>query len=172
MLIRSTSLLTLAVAGLAFSSLASADEMFLRPAGLAPRAEILASEVSGPVSQKASRAATLTPNAFIGTTTQVFPHIAIGESWETVMVVVNLSNVAVDYTQDFYNSNGTPMLVSFRTYPENVVTSATRIAARLPPGQSFNFALFDDGRPLRIGWSTLNPPSDSVRLGAYAVFRQ
>lgn len=111
-------------------------------------------------------------NALIGPTAQIFPHIAIGESWETMITIVNLTGQTADFTQNFFNSDGTPMRVTLRTYPQGLLIEDTGVIGRLPAGTSFSYTLIDDGRALRTGWSNLIPASTEVRLGAYAVFRQ
>jgi hypothetical protein len=49
-----------------------------------------------------AKAAAKERTALVGTHDQVFPHIAIGSGWETVMVIANLSPVPVNYTQLFF----------------------------------------------------------------------
>jgi hypothetical protein len=68
---------------------------------------------------------------------------------------VNLDNTTVNFTQQFYTSQGQPMLVTFRNYPQGEVEHDTAIIGTLPPLWSFNFALFDAGRPLQVRWSGL-----------------
>ncbi|MCU1336338.1 MAG: hypothetical protein JWO19_1919 [Bryobacterales bacterium] len=117
--------------------------------------------------------ATITPkSAFVGTTDQVFPHIAMGNSWETVIVILNMSNSVMNFTMRFYAEDGSPMAVTFKDYPQSNITTTTAAAGQLPPGTSFNFALFSVTPDLRVGWATLQYDSSLGRLGGYAIFRQ
>jgi hypothetical protein len=146
-----------------------AGEASLQPISQAARAGLPTGEIiATPMAE--ARSASL--NAMIGPTAQIFPHIAIGETWETMMTIVNLTEQTVDFTQSFFNSDGTPMRVTLRTYPQGLLIEDVGVAGRLPAGTSYSYTLIDDGRALRTGWANLVPASTQVRLGAYAVFRQ
>jgi hypothetical protein len=112
-----------------------------------------------------------TRTASFGRTDQVFPQIATGGGWETVIVIVNMSPVRMNYTQRFYSSDGRPMNITFREYPSGNVVTTTAIEGWLSPGCSFNFALFDSTPNTQIGWATLTYDGSLGRLGAYAIFR-
>lgn len=107
-----------------------------------------------------------------GLTDQNFPQIVSGGSWETVIVIVNMSAVSIPFQQRFFDESGQPMPVTFRTFPEGTIITDTAIEGRLNPGSSFNFALFDSGQPLQVGWGTLSYDARLGRLGAYAILRQ
>src|SRR6476646_2011888 len=48
--------------------------------------------------------------SFVPSTATVFPHIATGGGWETVVVIVNMSaTTPVDFTASFYDEAGAPM---------------------------------------------------------------
>ena len=110
--------------------------------------------------------------SFFGETDQVFPHLASGGGWETVMVIVNMSTAPMDFVQRFYTTEGKPMSVTFRTIPEGKLITATAASGSLPPNSSFNLALFDSTPETVSGWGTLNYDASKGRLGAYAILRQ
>jgi hypothetical protein len=112
-------------------------------------------------------------HAYVDETDVVFPHIAIGGGWETVMVLVNISLKPVDFNLRFYNDAGQPLSVTFRSYPEGTLTTTAAAHGILSPGSSFNFSLFDTGQPLATGWVRLeyNSSTADARLGGYAAFR-
>lgn len=128
---------------------------------------IIGAPLSGAMKSKDS-----TRSALVGKTDQIFPQIATGGGWETVMVIVNMSRNTMSYTQRFYSSQGQPMNVTFRTYPEGRLVTGTAIEGTLRPGSSFNFALFDSTATTQTGWATLAYDTSAGRLGAYSVFRQ
>ena len=103
----------------------------------------------------------------------IFPHIATGGGWETVMVLVNLSLATADVNLYFNDDNGDPMDVTFRTYPEMelITTSAAHIV--MPPGCGFNYSLFDTGGATKTGWIAMEYNSSTIttRVGGYAAFR-
>ncbi|MBZ5634947.1 MAG: hypothetical protein LAO55_17640 [Acidobacteriia bacterium] len=47
------------------------------------------------------------------------------------------------------------MSVTFKDYPNSNITTTTAAAGTLPPGTSFNFALFSVTPDLHVGWATL-----------------
>lgn len=110
--------------------------------------------------------------AFFAGSDTVFPHLATGGGWETVIVMVNMSNVTVNYSTYFYNQRGGPMNVTFREYPGGNVVTGSAIRSILPPGASFNFALFDATPSTQVGWALVENQTPNTRLGGYAVFRQ
>jgi hypothetical protein len=111
------------------------------------------------------------PRALVQQTDQVLPHIASGGGWETVVVIVNMSAVAVDFTQRFYDESGRPMQVTFRTFPEGKIITTSASQGHLSPNASFNFALFDSTPNLQVGWASLEYDSSKARLGGYSAFR-
>jgi hypothetical protein len=114
----------------------------------------------------------ITPKAaFVGPTDQIFPHIAMGGGWETVIVITNISTSTVNFTQRFYAEDGSPMSVTFKDYPNSNITTTTAAQGTLPPGTSFNFALFSVTPDLHVGWATLQYDPSIGRLGGYAIFR-
>ena len=136
---------------LSFTSiLAFGQDAFVVP--IPPKANsIVGSYVSGTDSTKASNDG---HPVLVQTSDQIFPHIATGSVWETVIVIVNMSAQPIDFVQRFYAQSGQPMTVTFRNYPQGELTTTAASQGRLPPGASFNFALFDSGQPLQVGWAT------------------
>jgi hypothetical protein len=110
--------------------------------------------------------------ALIGKTHQVFPQVATGGGWETVMVIVNMSLNPMSFTQRFYSSDGQPMSVTFRTVPEGKIITTSALEGTLRAGSSFNFALFDSTPTTQTGWANLVYDATAGRLGAYSMFRQ
>ena len=110
-------------------------------------------------------------DALVQRTDMVFPHIATGGGWETVMVIVNISSQPVDFVQKFFDESGAPMNVTFRTFPEGIVITAPSTSGHLGPLQSFNFALLDATPDLQVGWASLEYDSTNARLGGYEAFR-
>ena len=112
-------------------------------------------------------------NAFVGPTDGVFPHLATGGGWETIIVILNMSNASVPFKMRFYGQDGNPMPVTFRNYPELQLTTTAAAEGQLRPGGSFNFALFSSTPDTRVGWASLEyNATTTTRLGGYAIFRQ
>src|SRR5579862_2263753 len=121
----------------------------------------------------APTALSLQPRAQIGTTTQIFPHIATGGGWETDVVIVNMSTAPIPFTMHFYAEDGSPMQVTFSTVPQNTLVTTTAAVGNLLPQASFNFVLLDSTQNTQVGWATLDyAPSATARLGGYSIFRQ
>jgi hypothetical protein len=89
------------------------------------------------------------------------------------MVLVNMSSQTVAFHQYFFDQSGAPLPVTFRSIPLGIVMTTSVIVGTLPPNQSFNFQLFDNGQPLSVGWSGITYDSNPVttRLGGYAIFQ-
>jgi hypothetical protein len=112
-----------------------------------------------------------TKQAFFGDSDQMFPHFATGGGWETVLVIVNMTNRRMDFTQEFHGPDGQLIPVTFRSIPDGVVTTTSTTQGTLQPGGSFNILLTDNGG-LRTGWASLDYNTSLGRLGGYATFRQ
>src|SRR5713101_537014 len=110
-------------------------------------------------------------SSFVSSATRVFPHIATGGGWETVMVIVNMSAAPVDFTASFYDDSGDPMEVTFREFPSGRITTTTAINGHLGIDGSFNFLLFDATLNTQVGWMLLDYDTTSHRIGGYAAFR-
>src|SRR6202022_2742492 len=109
--------------------------------------------------------------ASVRPTDMVFPHMAIGGGWETILVIVNMSAQTVTFDQFFYDVFGRSLPVTFRTVPDNRLLTTSAAHGVLQPGGSFNILLFDSGQPLTVGWSLLSYDSTTNRLGGYSIFR-
>lgn len=103
---------------------------------------------------------------------KVFPHFATGGGWETILVLVNLSAARTEFQQYFYDPNGRPLPVTFRSIPEGQLLTTSAASGVLNAGGSFNILLYDQGGPLQSGWSVLAYDAANARLGGYAIFRQ
>ena len=84
-----------------------------------------------------------------GSTTYYFPHLAVGDNWQTTITYINYSREEVTCQTDFISDHGTPLMVSFAEL--GTVDSRTDV---LPPGgsvhQETNVAL---SAPLAPGWA-------------------
>ncbi len=102
----------------------------------------------------------------------VYPHIATGGGWETVMVELNMGTSSLKYNTYFYDQQGNPLAVTFRTIPDGTIVTGSAMASTLPPGTSFNYALFDNTPQTKVGWAIVEYDTSAGRLGGYAIFRQ
>ena len=98
----------------------------------------LASTTGGwPKDGKPSDEVTATPRAMTGTDpapgdqTYYFPHLAVGEGWQTTITYINYSPEEVACQTEFLSDHGSPLMVSFAAL--GTVVSRTDV---LPPGGS------------------------------------
>ncbi|MBS1823702.1 MAG: hypothetical protein JST93_00145 [Acidobacteria bacterium] len=110
--------------------------------------------------------------ASVRPTDLAFPHLAVGDRWETILVIVNMSARPVSFSQNFWTTTGAPLEVTFRSIPDGRLTTTSSARGTLQPGSSFNILLFDSGPPLKTGWSSIDYATTSDRLGGFAIFRQ
>lgn len=101
----------------------------------------------------------------------VFPHLAVGGGWSTSLVLLNMTNTAVPFSQGFFDTNGQPLTVTIESVPDGQQLTANSIQGTLQPGASFNFKLLDGGNGLQTGYSIIDYDSTNARLGGYAIFR-
>ena len=84
-----------------------------------------------------------------GGPTYYFPHLAVGEGWQTTITYINYSTQEVNCQTDFLSDQGTPLMVSFAE--RGTVVRRTDV---LPPGgsvhQETNVEL---SAPLAPGWA-------------------
>ena len=84
-----------------------------------------------------------------GSTTYYFPHLAVGDNWQTTITYINYSREEVSCQTDFISDHGSPLMVSFAEL--GMVDSRTDV---LPPGgsvhQETDVAL---SAPLAPGWA-------------------
>jgi hypothetical protein len=109
--------------------------------------------------------------SFVSTTTRIFPHLATGGGWETVVVIVNMSSAPVDFRASFYDEVGGPMQVTFSEFPSGRITTASAIDGHLGTDGSFNFSLFDATPNTQVGWMRLDYDTTLHRIGGYSAFR-
>ena len=87
-----------------------------------------------------------------GSTTYYFPHLAVGDNWQTTITYINYSSEEVTCQTDFISDHGSPLMVSFAEL--GMVDSRTDV---LPPGgsvhQETDVAL---SAPLAPGWARAN----------------
>ena len=87
-----------------------------------------------------------------GSTTYYFPHLAVGDNWQTTITYINYSREEVTCQTDFISDHGSPLMVSFAEL--GMIDSRTDV---LPPGgsvhQETNVAL---SAPLAPGWALAN----------------
>ena len=94
-----------------------------------------------------------------------FPHLAVGESWQTTITYINYSSEEVSCRTDFLSDQGTPLLVSF---PGRATTGSRTDV--LPPGSSVHEETdVDLSAPLVPGWARA---SCSGPVTASLLFRQ
>ena len=87
-----------------------------------------------------------------GSTTYYFPHLAVGESWQTTITYINYSPEEVTCQTDFISDHGTPLMVSFAAL--GTVVSRTDV---LPPGGSVHQETnVDLNASLAPGWARAN----------------
>jgi hypothetical protein len=110
-------------------------------------------------------------SSFVSSATRVFPHLATGGGWETVIVIVNMSASPVDFVASFYDELGAPMEVTFSEFPSGNITTTSAIDGHLGTDGSFNFSLFDATPNTQVGWMLLDYDTTTHRIGGYAAFR-
>jgi hypothetical protein len=98
--------------------------------------------------------------------------MTIGGGWDTTMVLVNMTPQTINFRQYFFDQSGVPMQVTFRSISQGVITTTAALMGTLPPNQSFNFLLLDQGQPLQVGWSAIENDTTNTILGGFAIFHQ
>ena len=84
-----------------------------------------------------------------GTTTYYFPHLAVGEGWQTTITYINYSPQEVSCQTDFLSDQGTPLMVSFPTKGTDISRDDI-----LPPGGSVHEETdMELSAPLAPGWA-------------------
>jgi hypothetical protein len=84
----------------------------------------------------------------------------------------DLTTQTINYRQYFFDQTGAPMQVTFRSIPQGVLTTTSALMGTLPPNQSFNFLLLDQGQPLQVGWPAIVSDTPNTLLGGFAIFHQ
>ena len=112
----------------------------------------------------ASNQAEATP-AVTGDRIYYFPHLAVGESWQTTITLINYSLEEVSCQTDFLSDQGDPLMISFPSWGPVV----SRID-ELPPGGSVHEETdVELSAPLAAGWARA---ACSGPLKASLLFRQ
>ena len=101
----------------------------------------------------------------------VFPHLATGGGWETVIVTVNLSRVTLNYNTYYFDQAGNPMPVTIKASNGLLITTSATTST-LPPTASLSVPLLDDGSATKVGWAAITYDATLGRVGGYATFRQ
>ena len=84
-----------------------------------------------------------------GSTTYYFPHLAVGEGWQTTITYINYSPQEVTCQTEFLSDHGSPLMVSFAAL--GTVVSRTDV---LPPGGSVHQETdVDLNASLALGWA-------------------
>ena len=84
-----------------------------------------------------------------GTTTYYFPHLAVGDGWQTTITYINYSPQEVTCRTEFLSDHGSPLLVSFAD--RGTVVSRPDV---LPPrGSVHQETNVDLSAPLSPGWA-------------------
>ena len=100
-----------------------------------------------------------------GSTTYYFPHLAVGDNWQTTITYINYSREEVTCQTDFLSDHGSPLMVSFAEL--GTVDSRTDV---LPPGGSVHQETdVDLSAPLVPGWARA---ACSGPVQASLLFRQ
>ena len=83
------------------------------------------------------------------TTTYYFPHLAVGDGWQTTITYINYSPQEVTCQTDFLSDHGSPLLVSFAGRGMDISRSDV-----LPPGGSVHEETnVELSAPAALGWA-------------------
>jgi hypothetical protein len=123
-------------------------------------------------SRLAQSASNIDRNVFLFKTTLVFPQLAVGPEWQTAFTIINMNSAAADFTLRFFADDGSPMTVTYTTGKVAAAASGASVTATLQAVGSTTITVYPDGQPLRTGYAILVPPSEELRFGGQAVFRQ
>ena len=84
-----------------------------------------------------------------GSTTYYFPHLAVGDNWQTTITYINYSPQQVRCQTDFLSDQGSPLMVSFAD--QGTVVSRTDTLA--PGGSVHQETNVELNAPLAPGWA-------------------
>ena len=84
-----------------------------------------------------------------GGPTYYFPHLAVGQKWQTTITYINYSSQEVRCTTDFLSDQGTPLMVSFAD--KGTVPSRTDVL--LPGGSVHQETNVELNAPFAPGWA-------------------
>ena len=84
-----------------------------------------------------------------GSTTYYFPHLAVGQKWQTTITYINYSSQEVRCTTDFISDHGRPLMVSFAA----LGTVVSRTDVLLPGGSVHQETNVELNAPFAPGWA-------------------
>ena len=84
-----------------------------------------------------------------GSTTYYFPHLAVGQKWQTTITYINYSSQEVRCQTDFISDHGTPLMVSFAA----LGTVVSRTDVLLPGGSVHQETNVELNAPFAPGWA-------------------
>ena len=83
-----------------------------------------------------------------GSTTYYFPHLAVGQKWQTTITYINYSSQEVRCQTDFISDHGSPLMVSFAA----LGTVVSRTDVLLPGGSVHQETNVELNAPFAPGW--------------------
>ncbi len=123
--------------------------------------------------QREAKSRTVRPrSAMVDPMDKVLPRIMFGGGWETTVVLMNIGDGSVDYTQDFFDVNGSLLPASVRMIPDGTVVTGDGMDGTLHSGATVSFTFYDDGGAARSGWSLLTYDDEAGRIAGYAIIRR
>ena len=84
-----------------------------------------------------------------GSTTYYFPHLAVGQKWQTTITYINYSSQEVSCQTDFISDHGSPLMVSFAA----LGTVVSRPDVLLPGGSVHQETNVELNAPFAPGWA-------------------
>ena len=84
-----------------------------------------------------------------GSTTYYFPHLAVGQKWQTTITYINYSSQEVRCQTDFISDHGSPLMVSFAA----LGTVVSRTDVLLPGGSVHQETNVELNAPFAPGWA-------------------
>ena len=84
-----------------------------------------------------------------GSTTYYFPHLAVGQKWQTTVTYINYSSQEVRCQTDFISDHGSPLMVSFAA----LGTVVSRPDVLLPGGSVHQETNVELNAPYAPGWA-------------------
>ena len=84
-----------------------------------------------------------------GSTTYYFPHLAVGQKWQTTITYINYSSQEVRCQTDFISDHGSPLMVSFAA----LGTVVSRPDVLLPGGSVHQETNVELNAPFAPGWA-------------------
>ena len=84
-----------------------------------------------------------------GSTTYYFPHLAVGQKWQTTITYINYSSQEVRCQTDFISDHGRPLMVSFTA----LGTVVSRTDVLLPGGSVHQETNVELNAPFAPGWA-------------------